>query len=201
MPNNICAFLLDPSQLKIDIDRYLSHCQKTHETLLANMIEMFVKKQSNPMSDSSNAPTSPSSVCTISCATSPVSSPTLKRNRSVESSNTTGGHIKKLRENLIQKHTVVSRTTIDSSVDEIERYLKLDIVCDDVLEFWRSSTDTFPRLASLARVVLAVPATSTPSEQVFSTTGLIVNAKRTTLAPESIGKIQMIHDNYEIFRT
>ena len=167
LPINICAFLLDPSQLKIDIDRYLAQCKTTRESLLAHMIETFVKKQCGPMADSSNAPVSPSSVCTVSSATSPMSSPTLKRNRSVECSNTSGGHIKKLRENLIQKHTVVSRTKVDSSADEIERYLKLDIACDDVLEFWRSSSDTFPRLASLARVVLAVPATSTPSEQVF----------------------------------
>ena len=201
MPINICAFLLDPSQLKIDIDRYLTRHQTTRRSLLESMIEKFVTKHSGQLTDLINSPISLSSVSTVSSAISPISSPTLKRNRSVESSNASAGHVKKLRENLIQKHTVVSRATVDPSIDEIERYLKLDITCDDVLEFWRVSSDIYPRLASLARVALAVPATSTPSEQVFSTTGLIVNAKRTRLAPENIGKIQMIHDNYEIFRS
>jgi hypothetical protein len=38
----------------------------------------------------------------------------------------------------------------------------------------------------------------TPSEQVFSTTGLIINAKRIMLSPENIGKIQVIHGNYNL---
>jgi len=32
----------------------------------------------------------------------------------------------------------------------------------------------------------------------FSTTGLIVNAKRTMLSSENVGKIQVIHDNYNL---
>ncbi|CAF3956132.1 unnamed protein product [Rotaria sp. Silwood1] len=78
--------------------------------------------------------------------------------------------------------------------------LKLDINCDDVLQFWRLSADNFPHLKVLAQIVLAIPVTSTPSEQIFSTTGLILNAKRTMLSPENVGKIQMIHDNYNIFK-
>jgi hypothetical protein len=37
--------------------------------------------------------------------------------------------------------------------------------------------------------------TSTPSEQVFSTTGLIINAKKTMLSPENVDQIQVIHNN------
>ncbi|CAF4902901.1 unnamed protein product, partial [Rotaria sp. Silwood2] len=72
--------------------------------------------------------------------------------------------------------------------------------CDDVLQFWQSSVDAYPHLKSLAQIVLAIPATSTPSEQVFSTTGLILNAKRTMLLPENVEKIQMIHDNYNLLK-
>jgi hypothetical protein len=42
--------------------------------------------------------------------------------------------------------------------------------------------------------------TFAPSEQVFSTTGLIINAKRAMLSPENIGKIQVIHDNYNFLK-
>ena len=69
-----------------------------------------------------------------------------------------------------------------------------------MVQFWQSPGDAYPHLKSLARIVLAIPAASTPSEQVFSTTGLILNAKRTMLLPENVGKIQMIHDNYNLLK-
>ena len=37
----ICAFLLDPSQLKIDINPYLTHNGTTKELVLLNMIKSF----------------------------------------------------------------------------------------------------------------------------------------------------------------
>ncbi|CAF3429991.1 unnamed protein product [Rotaria socialis] len=74
---------------------------------------------------------------------------------------------------------------VDPVADEIQNYLKLDLNCDDVLQFWQSSGGTFPYLKSLAQIILPIPATSTPSEQVFSTMGLILNAKRTMLLPEN----------------
>jgi hypothetical protein len=42
--------------------------------------------------------------------------------------------------------------------------------------------------------------TSAPSEQVFSTTGLIINAKRTMISPEKVGKIQVVHDDYNLLK-
>ena len=40
IPLNICAFLLDPSQLKLDIDRYLVQNQ-TKESILFDMVTQF----------------------------------------------------------------------------------------------------------------------------------------------------------------
>ena len=91
-------------------------------------------------------------------------------------------------------------SSADPIVDEIEKYLKSDVNCNDFLQFWQLSGDEYPHLKSLARLVLAIPATSTPSERVFSTTGLIFNAKRTMLLPENIEKIQVIHDNYNLLK-
>ncbi|CAF0936688.1 unnamed protein product [Adineta ricciae] len=124
----------------------------------------------------------------------------MKRHLSTESTSESARSLKKLCENLIQKHTPSPTSSIDPLIVEIDSYLKLDIVCDDVLEFWRVSGEKFCNLKRLTQIVLAIPATSTPSEQVFSTTGLILNAKRTMLAPENVGKIQVIHDNYDIFK-
>lgn len=206
LPLHICGFLLDPSQLKIDIDRYLAQNRTTRELMLLNMLEKFGIKPPVPASEPnivilSSTSTSPSSVSTV---TTPTASPSLKRRLQAESSGACSdgsGNVKKIRETLIQKHTSIPKAAVDPTIDEIEQYLKLDIVCDDVLRFWQGSGETFPQLSALARVVLAVPSTSTPSEQVFSTTGLIASAKRTALAPENIGKIQMIHDNYDLFKS
>lgn len=89
---------------------------------------------------------------------------------------------------------------IDPIDDELKRYLKLEVDCDDILKFRRTSNEKFPHLRNLAQIILAVPATSTPSERIFSTTGLILNAKRTTLSPENVGKIQMVHGNHNLLK-
>ena len=203
---SICGFLLDPSQLKIDITRYLTQNGATKESILLDMIRKFgiesVGRSAEP-GIVAISPTSSTPASITTSSTTPLSSPSLKRRLPLESSSVSGDNrtIKKIREDLIDKHSTSTRATVDTLVVEIENYLKVDIVCDDVLGFWRISSSKFPRLAALARIVLAIPCTSTPSEQVFSTTGLIVNSKRTTLAPENIGKIQLIHDNYDLFRT
>ena len=48
----------------------------------------------------------------------------------------------------------------------------------DVLAFWKLNEEAFPQLAKMARIVLAIPASSAKSERVFSTGGLVVTSKR-----------------------
>ena len=64
-----------------------------------------------------------------------------------------------------------------------------------MLKWWRQQTSTFPKLAALERSVLAVPATSVPPERVFSVAGLVINAKRSSLAPSRANKIIFVHEN------
>ena len=52
----------------------------------------------------------------------------------------------------------------------------------DVLAFWKLNQEAFPLLARMARIVLAIPASSAKSERVFSTGGLIVTSKRFALS-------------------
>ena len=125
----------------------------------------------------------------------------MKRNLSVQNLGEPVSNLKKIRKNLIEKHTPNLIHDFDPIKIEIEKYLKLEVNCDDVLQFWRSSGDSFPHLKILAQIVLAIPATSAPSEQVFSITGLILNARRTMLSAENVGKIQLIHDNCSVFKS
>lgn len=59
---------------------------------------------------------------------------------------------------------------------EIRVYLKMDkpgsrIPAKDVLTWWKLQKDKLPILAALARAYLCIPATSAPSERLFSTAG------------------------------
>jgi len=73
---------------------------------------------------------------------------------------------------------------------EIQLYRCLSIAPDDVLVWWKSQKVIYPWLLLLAKTLLVIPATSAPSERVFSTVGLMVNAKRNSFAPSTV-----IHEN------
>jgi hypothetical protein len=48
----------------------------------------------------------------------------------------------------------------------------------DILEWWKINEHQFPRLACMACDYLAIPATSVPSEQVFSTSKNLITERR-----------------------
>ena len=93
---NICAFLLDPSQLKIDISSYLAHCQKNKESILSKIIKKFKINHVTEGSATRNVSAlSPSPSCTL--ITTATSSASMKRNLSVESLNPPVQNLKKQR--------------------------------------------------------------------------------------------------------
>ncbi len=65
----------------------------------------------------------------------------------------------------------------------------------NLLQWWKSNEARFPSLARLAKSYLCVPATSTPSEQLFSPAGNIVSKKRASLAPEHVDMLTLLHHN------
>ena len=54
----------------------------------------------------------------------------------------------------------------------------------NILEWWKTHEGVFPLLASLAKTIPAIPASSAKSERVFSTGGNIVTPKRRDSHPE-----------------
>ncbi|KAJ8385891.1 hypothetical protein AAFF_G00179570 [Aldrovandia affinis] len=56
---------------------------------------------------------------------------------------------------------------------EVHEYLQLTRIptMSNPLEWWARNEKQFPRLAKLAQIYLAIPATSTPSERDFSLAG------------------------------
>ena len=51
----------------------------------------------------------------------------------------------------------------------------------------------WPKLASVARAVLAIPATETSSERVFSTAGRILEERRTQLKVDTVDNLMFLH--------
>ena len=62
------------------------------------------------------------------------------------------------------------------------------------LEWWKVKQHQFPLLAALAKKYLGVPATSAPSERVFSTAGLTIANLRTRLLPDTAAELVFLHD-------
>ena len=55
---------------------------------------------------------------------------------------------------------------------------------EDPLEWWRKNASLFPNLAEAARTILAVPASSAPSERVFSKLGRVAAKERVRIRGE-----------------
>lgn len=64
------------------------------------------------------------------------------------------------------------------------------------LEWWKEKKKMYPNLWQLARLYLAIPATSAASERAFSSTSLIINPKRNRLDPKFVQDLQMLRDNW-----
>jgi len=58
----------------------------------------------------------------------------------------------------------------------------------------------FPLLALLARKFLCIMPASASIERVFSTGGNVVSKKRSSLSPETIEDLVLVHDNRELLR-
>jgi hypothetical protein len=62
------------------------------------------------------------------------------------------------------------------------------------LQWWRQHHCRFPYISKLALKVLAIPATSAPSEHVFSTSGLTIAKDRARLESDRANELVFLHD-------
>ena len=66
---------------------------------------------------------------------------------------------------------------------------------DNPLTWWKDNAIRFPTVAAVAKSYLPIPATSTPSERLFSVAGNIVSKKRVSLTPEHVEMLTFLHSN------
>ncbi len=92
-----------------------------------------------------------------------------------------------------------SKTPADIK-EEVASYLAASgiTVDGDPLTWWKSNECKYPHIAKMARCYLAVPGSSVPSERVFSTTGDIVTAKRSTLSPDNVDILVFLKKNLKL---
>ncbi|XP_057715736.1 E3 SUMO-protein ligase ZBED1-like [Corythoichthys intestinalis] len=69
---------------------------------------------------------------------------------------------------------------------------------ENPLTWWEKNAARYPTVAELARSLLSIPATSTPSERLFSAAGNIVSKKRASLSPEHVDMLTFLHCNKEL---
>ena len=92
-------------------------------------------------------------------------------------------------------------TTTESRQDvirrELQQFTDAAVIprADCPLSWWARNKSTYPAVAVVARRLLAIPATSVPSERLFSKAGDVISKKRNRLAPSKADRIVFLMDN------
>lgn len=94
-------------------------------------------------------------------------------------------------------HTLTPKTPQQKAEIEVESYLRIPLqdVEGDPLQWWKVEEKNYPILATLARKYLCICATSSPSERLFSTSGLLVTPKRSSLKPDKVNMLVFLSRN------
>lgn len=83
------------------------------------------------------------------------------------------------------------------SENELNSYLMIANIDSEAsaLDWWNINRTNYPILAQLAQKYLCIPATSSPSERLFSTSGNIVTSDRTCLKPDKVNMLVFLSKN------
>lgn len=98
------------------------------------------------------------------------------------------------------KNKVVVSPSSAASV-EITRYFEEGLLPleNDPLKWWKENQFSYPRLFKIMKSLLSVPATSVPSERIFSKTGQIISDRRNKLTGDKVTKITFLNYNAQYF--
>ena len=88
-------------------------------------------------------------------------------------------------------------TVSDSECVAEKRYIEepSPYIDENALGWWKRNHNRFPANAAIARRVLCISATSTPSERLFSKAGHIINSKHASLEPENASMLCFLAEN------
>ncbi|KAI8750734.1 hypothetical protein BgiMline_019877, partial [Biomphalaria glabrata] len=82
---------------------------------------------------------------------------------------------------------------------ELEKYLTLPVTDCNTMELWKENDyeHKLPKMAFIAKKLLAIPATSTASERVFSVCGVTMSDRRSRLNPETLQMLTFLKYNLQ----
>jgi len=93
---------------------------------------------------------------------------------------------------------------LPTSASEVDRYLSvplIDFKSGDPFLWWSQHCPEYPVLSKLARRFLSTPATSVPSERLFSAAGDLHDEKRNRIMPELSEELLFIQNNFILVGT
>ena len=84
--------------------------------------------------------------------------------------------------------------------EEMKAYRSLNAISlqSDPLQWWKMNALNFPYLSRYARIFLAIPGSSTPSERVFSTAGNVIRPERACLTPDNVDILVFLKHNMKL---
>jgi len=71
---------------------------------------------------------------------------------------------------------------------------------DNMLQFWSQYGHLFPTIAAIARDVLAIPASNTCVERLFSKSKALITDRRTSMGVVKIDRLLFLQKNLNIFK-
>ena len=71
-------------------------------------------------------------------------------------------------------------------------------IVQNPLEWWKTHEAQFPLVAKLARRMLLIPASSAPSERLFSDAGITIAKDRANLLPDVAASVIFLQDAWEM---
>ncbi|KAK0155081.1 Zinc finger BED domain-containing protein 1 [Merluccius polli] len=99
-----------------------------------------------------------------------------------------------------KKTPASSLSEVDRIRAELATYLLISEISEDAdpLQWWKKQEENFPRLSKLARKYLSIPATSAPSERLFSVGGGVVTCHRASLKPDAVDRLVFLAKNLQM---
>lgn len=94
-----------------------------------------------------------------------------------------------------------SSQSSDDEIDiEVKMYLKSPKIKQNEcsLSWWNKNKYIFPKIARVALKYLGIPATSVPSERLFSSAGNTITSRRRELLPQHAEQLVILHDNIKL---
>ena len=113
------------------------------------------------------------------------------------------GHMNRITTSRVLERCIDKPSKPSASNTEVDEWIRSSLTLgddDDILQFWNRNSRVFPVLANIAREVLAIPASNTSVERLFSSAKNTVDDHRTRLSIEKIDRLLFLQRNEPAFK-